>query len=898
VPGRLIASTKSWLCHPGVDRTAPVLPWGAPPDVQKLSPVQASAMLLRHLSEAWNTAHPNAPLAGQPVVITVPASFDESARALTVSAAREAGLQNFTLLEEPQAAFYNFTARHRHDLDAALRDARLVLVIDIGGGTSDFTLVQVTPTEEGPELRRIAVGDHLMLGGDNMDAALSRKAEERMLGSGRKLSSAQWGQLTQMARMAKESLLGINPPAHHNLSIVAQGSRLIGGALSASLTREETEEAILDGFFPRCTLEATPHRSARVALQEMGLPYAQDPAVTRHLAAFLRMRNAECGVRNEDGARLANAPEQSNPSGTSHGSTTETLVPSRGTPIPNPHSTLHTPHFPGRPDAILLNGGVFNSPAITRRLVEVVSAWWPDAPPIPLLHHDSLDLAVARGAAFYGLARRGLARKITGGAAHALYVGLEKAGSATPLALCVIPRGQEECEPVDINQQVFQLALGKPVRFTLFSSASDRLERAGEIVPLSEDMQPLPAIHTLLKGATIKATTVPVHLRATLTEIGTLELWCVAQQGDQRWRLEFEARMQPEGNDDPKNSATDTIAVTESIPAAFGEARRWVERIYPGKREPGQRRADAQSLQPGSAPPKDARQLWASLERSLGPREAWRLPVLRELWTALFAGAQKRRRSPDNERVFFQLLGYTLRPGFGYALDDWRCEQTAPLFAQSIQAHKDKAIWKEFWIAWRRLAGGLSPARQTEIWGYLKPHLAQRIPPGAAKTATRPKGIQPEDLDEMVRLAASLEHLPSSKKAELGNWILARLRDTRSVNGPWTWALGRLGARVPLYGSIHEVVPPEHAAAWIQHLLTPNLLAAEGTLFALAQLARRTGDRSRDIEETPRHQVLEALKAAQAPESWTRQVAEVVSLDLADNARVLGDSLPAGLVIV
>jgi len=388
VPGRLVASAKSWLCHAGVDRSAPILPWGAPTGVVKVSPVAASALLLSHMAAAWNATHPDAPMAQQEVVITVPASFDEVARALTVNAARQAGLEKFTLVEEPQAAFYDFSAHHRHDLADVLKDVRLVLVVDVGGGTTDFTLIQTDVASDGPALRRIAVGDHLMLGGDNMDAALARHVEERLLAGGRKLSATQWTQLVQAARAAKESLLGDHAPERHGISVAAEGSRLLSGTLSTEIQRAEAGRLILEGFFPACAPGETPRRAARTALQELGLPYAQDPAITRHLAAFLRQHAAAC------------------------------------------FSALHDE--PGRdalprPDAILFNGGVFNSPKISQRLIEVVSSWWPDAPPIGLLPHQSLELAVARGAACYGLARRGLGRRIGGGSAHALYVGLAAA---------------------------------------------------------------------------------------------------------------------------------------------------------------------------------------------------------------------------------------------------------------------------------------------------------------------------------------------------------------------------------------------------------------------------------------------------------------------------------------
>ncbi|MCP3140467.1 Hsp70 family protein [Pyxidicoccus xibeiensis] len=834
VPGRLVASAKSWLCHPGVDRSAPILPWGSPPDVQKLSPVDASALLLTHMARAWDFAHPDAPLSRQEVVITVPASFDEAARALTVSAARKAGLEKFTLLEEPQAAFYDYTARHRTGLEQTLANTRLVLVVDVGGGTTDFTLVHAGVSPEGPMLRRLAVGDHLLLGGDNMDAALARRVEEKLFTDGRRLSATQWTQAIQAARTAKESLLGQAPPEKYGVSLVGEGSRLLGGTLSSELLRDEAHALVLDGFFPLGAPTERPRRAARMALQELGLPYVQDPAVTRHLAAFLAQHAA---------AGFAALGE---------------TAPAEGA-LP-------------RPDAILLNGGVFNSPQISERLVDALSAWWPGAPRIPLLRHESLELAVARGAAYYGLVRRGHGLRIGGGAARAYYVGLQRpADSAEQPALCLIPRGFEEGQKVDLGERPFTLTLGRPVQFQVFSTTSDRIDKPGDLVPLAEDLKPLPPIHTLLKGASGKATEVPVHLQAALTEIGTLELYAVSNVADERWRLEFELR---------GTGGSHELTVTESMPARFVEAKDNIERVYGNK--------------PLPIGPKDVKQLGRTLEKALGPRESWRVPVLREMWSTLFAGASKRRRTADHERVFYSLTGFCLRPGFGYPLDGWRAEQTFSLFDALVQHHTDKATWTEFWVMWRRIAGGLSEAQQQKLYGYLQPHLARKVPPDAPP-AGKLKGIQPEGLEEMVRTAASLEHLSPGDKAEVGRWIAARLKAEAKSGGPWAWALGRLGARVPLYGSSHKVVDVETAEAWLSLLLELDLRRIDGAPFAAAQLARLTGDRTRDLDPALRERAARELVAAKAADTWVSMVREVVALEAADEARALGDTLPAGL---
>ncbi|MFT3706970.1 MAG: Hsp70 family protein [Archangium sp.] len=815
VAGRAITSAKSWLIHNGVDRQAPILPWGAAAEVPHLSPVQAQAALLAHLRDAWNTEHPEAPLAQQEVVLTIPASFDEAARALTLQSARDAGfdLTKLTLLEEPQAAFYDFTSRHRDSLSKALTGIGLVLVVDVGGGTTDFSLVKVAMLPEGPALERLAVGDHLLLGGDNMDAQLARVLEQKVYPDGRRFSGAQWSQALQAARVAKETLLSDGAPEVHKVTLAGAGSKLIGGTLSAEFTRDEVRNVVSRGFFPEVTPESVPAAPKRGgAVVELGLPFASDAAITRHVVAFLK----------------------------AHGGGA----------------------FP-RPDAILLNGGVFNSPVLTKALIDSVSALWPNAPKIPILPHDSLDLAVARGAAYSGLARRALGKKIGGGTPRAFYARL-----ANGDGVCLVPRGLGEGETVTLDQ-TFQLTLGKPVQFQLFSTTSDRLDKASDVIKLDGDeFKALPPIHTILAGDAKK--TVAVQLVATLTEVGTIALSCVA--GEQRWRLEFELR---------GSSKSTELTVTESMPARFSEATLEVERVF--------------GTRPLPVEPKDVKNLFRTLEKILGPREQWRVPVLRELWTPLFAGIAKRRRSPDHEKVMFQLLGFALRPGFGYPLDTWRVEQTFTIFKDLLTNHGEQPIWIEFWVLWRRIASGLTETAQLALWKLLEPTLLRKVPVGLEAPKEKLKGVQPQGLDEMVRCAASLELLPAEEKTKLGEWIVTRVNAPDTQGGPWTWALGRLGARVPVHGAAHRVLPAEIAERWADVLLKLDFTKHDGAAFALTLLCRRTGDRARDVSDETRTKVLAALN--KSPESWRQLVAEVVQLSQADEARALGDSLPVGLTL-
>ena len=825
VPGRHVASAKSWLCHPGVDRTAAILPWGASPEVARISPVTASARILGHLREAWDAAHPDAPLAEQDLVVTVPASFDEGARALTLRAAAEAGLPKLLLLEEPQAAFYDWTRVHRGALEEELTGVSLVLVVDVGGGTTDLTLIQTQLVPGGaPVLRRLAVGDHLLLGGDNMDLALARNAEARLSSNGARLSAAQWGSLVQSCRAAKELLLAPGAPERTSVTVPGQGSRLIGGSLSTELLREEVRALLLDGFLPRTRADELPARAARTAgLAELGLPYASDPAITRHVAGFLHR----------------------------HARTVQEALNAGGLNSASP-----------RIDAVLYNGGALAAQLLADRLTEVLQSWSPPAAPgqAPLrrLRNDAPDLAVARGAATYALVRRGLGLRIGGGSPRSYYVGVQS--GAVPEAVCVVPRGAPEGVDQELAGRSFSLVLGTPVRFRLFAASAFRPDQPGDLVQLDDDLAELPPLQTVVEGEG----TAQVKLRAGLTEIGTLELSCAGENG-QRWKLEFALR-QGEGSEGGTSGA---------LPKTIDAARETLQLVFGKKPQPVQGR--------------EVKDLWRNLERVLGDRATWTLAVNRDLWGVLWAGAQKRRRSPDHERIFLAILGFTLRPGFGAPLDSWRVEQTFSLFAQGLTHHKEAAVWAAWWILWRRVAAGLGAVEQQALFEGIAPHLRPAPKGRVANPGKRPPGLA---ADEMVRLLGALELLPPALKIEAGSWLLERLQ-TSPVGV--AWALGRLGARVPVARAAQSVVPPEVAAEWLERLLALDFRAGDDAPFALAQLARLSGDRSRDLDEALRLRVAERLGRVHAPPEWASAIREVKALGERDEQRVFGEALPLGL---
>ena len=514
-PLRLVSSAKSWLCHAGVDRRAAILPMGAPDDeVAKLSPYDASIRYLAHLRDAWNHLHPEEPLAAQDVTVTVPASFDPAARELTAAAAEAVGFDHLVLLEEPQAALYSWIHGSQGEWRKQVRVGDSILVIDVGGGTTDLSLIAVTERDGSLELTRVAVGDHILLGGDNMDLALAHVVKNKLAAQGTTLDHWQVQALTHGCRQAKETLLVDATVEAVAVVVPSRGSRLIGGSIRTELTRDEVSRTLYEGFFPEVAASARPASRPRGALTQLGLPYAQDPAITRHLAAFL---------------------------------TTQT------------GATADLPGFPARagsflhPTTVLFNGGVFKAGILAERVVKVVNDWLAadGAPPLRVLEGVDLDLAVARGAAYYGYVRGGGGVRIRGGTARAYYVGVESAMPAVPglepplQALCLAPFGMEEGTEAGIPPQEFGLIVGEPVRFRFFGSAVRREDQAGTLLEhwTPDELDELEEIEaTLPAESRTVGEIVPVRLCASVTEVGTLRLEAIPRSGAERWKVEFNVR--------------------------------------------------------------------------------------------------------------------------------------------------------------------------------------------------------------------------------------------------------------------------------------------------------------------------------------------------------------------
>jgi hypothetical protein len=515
-PIRLVSSAKSWLSHPGVDRRSALLPSDAPDEVTRVSPLAASTRYLSHLRQAWEQAHPDAPFGEQAVTVTIPASFDPGARELTADAARAAGYTNLTLLEEPQAALYSWIQGSEGRWRKEVKPGDIILVVDVGGGTSDFSLIAVLERDGVLEPHRIAVGDHILLGGDNMDLALAHLVARKLAANGQQLDAWQMRALTYGCRTAKEKLLADADVATWPIVVPSRGSKLIGGSIRTELTREEVSAFILDGFFPQVDASARPAVRTRAGLTQLGLPYAQDAGITRHLAAFLaRQLGATAELAGYEGKHHAEA------------------------------SFLH-------PTAVLFNGGVFKSELLAQRIMGTLNDWLylEGAEPARMLAGADLDLAVARGAAYYSYVRRGAGVRIRGGTARSYYVAIESAMPAIPgmeppiQALCVAPFGMEEGSEVELPNQEFGLVVGEPVQFRFFGSSVRRQDQIGDLLDFwgADELIEMNEIQANLSPEGRQAgDVVQVRLHALATESGTLELAAVAADG-QRWKVEFDVR--------------------------------------------------------------------------------------------------------------------------------------------------------------------------------------------------------------------------------------------------------------------------------------------------------------------------------------------------------------------
>lgn len=843
LPGRVIDSAKSWLAHAGIDREARILPFGSEAIAAelRLSPVEASAAYLEYLKQAWDQTFArhdtdNA-FAKQRIVVTVPASFDEGAQALTRKAAELASYpHDLRLLEEPQAAFYAWLAAAEGNespsaqllerLPVLAREPQTVLVCDIGGGTSDFSLFRIAAlggARERPAIERIAASDHLLLGGDNIDLALAHLLERLLKpGTEERLSRQQWSRVVPQARALKEKVLeagsetGTAADRVFHVSIPGDGAGLFGSALSATVSRDVVEQMVLEGFFPLTPADEMP-RTRRSGLREIGLPYAADTAISRHLAAFLR-----------------------------------------GRPI----------------DAVLFAGGTLRPRLLQERLLALIESWQGKRP-VQLSLQD-MSLAIAQGAAEFAALLGTDRERIRGGYPRSVYLELQRDDrEQTPRVVCVLPQGFEEGGMLKLASPVFDLLVNRPVRFTAYTSNRRRDDVAGSIIALDSDaFHPLPPLHTTLvleddafNPRTAALQSVSVQLEARLTELGVLQLALVNDEMGKRWLLDFNLR-QPLAAEPP--AAAQSPADSDRIAAEVLDAAQARIALFYGKKQ--------------TLDPKDnVKSLTRDLERILRQdRDRWGITLLRSLWPALNAGITRRGRSLAHENTWLYLAGFLLRPGYGSELDPWRMIELWQCFDLGLAHRKDKSAQSNWWMMWRRTAGGLAAEQQERLFEAALPELKRSS----------------AEFVEGTRLLGSLERVAPPHKLELAAALVNVIIRGKAANQPHIfWALARLLSRVPLYTSAETVMPAavvEDYFAKVESLDWKKLgLQPLNSVFSFA--CRLTNMRALDVHDAVRARVVDKLKQMGARPEQIRIVREYCEVSTADRNDLFGEQLPAGL---
>lgn len=836
VPTRLVQSAKSWLCNVAANRADKILPVEAADPSQRLSPVEASTKYLEHLRDAWNAfmakGDPDLELEEQEVILTVPASFDESARALTVEAAHKAGFRRITLVEEPQAAFYSWISNHEKEWQSKFKEGDFILVCDTGGGTTDFSLIEVVLQSGKLAFQRMAVGDHLLLGGDNMDAALAFYLEQKLLKEGHPtLESNQWLQLQSEARSAKEALLEAGVPANNIYTVVLHGtgSSVVKGSISTSLTRTEAEQLLLQGFFGVYSLEEALKLRRSRGFRTMGLPYEDEPSITKHLAYFLQQSQV---IEKKKGI-----------------------------------------------DFLLFNGGTFKPEIFQDAVQASLEAWFPKTP-VNRLKSVSLDLAVARGAAYYGKARRGIGVAIGGGLPRTYYLKIDVIDSSSNLgskALTLLPRGSEE-EKTFQSEKIFSLRPNSPVSFTLLTSHVRLHDKEGELIDIDPlELQPLPPILTLLRFQKKKMLetaemTIPVKLGIKLTPIGTVEMWLDSCNSEHRWQLEFQLKS-AEGDDVSIETASEKTTNDTFEKGYLDEAKEAIGSLF----------LTGSTLKPS--------RIMEKLETLIGmPKSDWGPMILRELWAALLKSAPNRKISIEHEARWWNLAGYFLRPGYGFPLDDFRMKELWKIILAEIKTAKASECQIQMWICYRRIAGGLNKGQQMQLAVELAGSTVERK---SGKFDKRHNGNQYE-YSEKIRALAAMERIDVPLKIKLGEALVDRLLH-HSVESYDIWSLGRIGARHLLYGSVGQVIPKEYVGKWVEMLLQHLPLQKQNELMLclMRQLARKTDQRELNLSDA----TIAKITNVYTDESLKDLLLNEKTLTQSEKELIYGDRLPAGLVL-
>lgn len=816
---QLVQSAKSWLSHRQVNRRDKILPWGSDSE-SKLSPLDAVAVILQHLHQAWNYQFKEAPLTEQFVALTLPASFDEEARAFTLEAAKHAGLENLYLIEEPQAACYNWISNPLQLNQLA--NKKMLLVVDIGGGTTDFSLVKIQNHNDKISLHRVAVGNHLLLGGDNLDQALAYQLDPQKISA---LSASRLAALVQQTRQAKETLLSKDAPETLSLTVLGGGSRLIGGSQKFSVERDLLISQIDNGFFPHVALTDKVVKSS-YGVHTLGLPYEKDAAITRHLAEFLSQHAKDIEEACGNGVLV--------------------------------------------PDAVLFNGGLFNSESLTERLMSQLTLWRGEMP------FQCQDLepndAVAKGACIYvsglGLSAQtsqeeAALTRIESGVAHSLYLALQGGQYLT-----LLPKGLAKNQWVELDMP-FKVSLGQDVQFPLYRSDDSMLHKAGELLENDLGMHFISDLVSHLSSDKKQDET--VTLRAQLTEIGVLAVELQSVETDQKWSLNFTTQSNEKTIDNALHQEK------ELMHKNLGLAEELLTQCFSKQ---GQKQ-DAKLI----------KSLKNDIDKLLGNRDEWNLATSRRLVDKLWSLRSGRHKSASHERQWYQLTGFCMRPGYGAENDEERVKQ---LHGLSLQApkHDDSMVWGQYWTLWRRIAPGLDEAAQFN----LHKKFADFYSPSGQRSRDKVKQLTSRSGDDLIRLIGSLERLPLETKLMSIDWLKKRLSKSSEPDTAW-WTIGRLASQQLVLDDQLETLPLDKVITLLEVCLKEDWKKRKQAGLAAVMMTQSNPDNDKALDAF-KLKIIKKLKKDKCPNHWVTRLEEESALDKDELNRFIGDSLPIGLSLL
>ncbi len=822
VPSRLVCSAKSWLCNPAADRKSKILPWGSQ-GVDKVSPVIATSEYLSHIRSAWNhfVRDEDKFLENQFVVITVPASFNEEARELTMEAVKIAGFgSSVVLLEEPLAAFYAWLINHETDWQKYVNNDDLIFVCDVGGGTTDFSLISLKATGGTPRFERIAVGEHLILGGDNIDQALAQTVESKFK-SKTKLSADKWKTLCHTCRQLKENILE-KGKLSSRVTLKGEGRSLIAGTLSADLTIQDIETILIETFFPDVEKKDLNQMDTGKKITEFGLPFEKESSITTHIIAFLERHRADVQKC------LSKDPV---------------------------------------PDFILFNGGTLKPELVQNRIVGSIKKWFGiESQPGPIiLENKSPELAVGIGASYYGLVKQGEGVRVGSGSPRSYFLGISMGQARQSKAVCLVERGLDEGSVINLPQMAYEVRANEPVSFNMYGSSYRSGDIAGDIIDIDSSVTSLPPLQTIIKfGKKSEEKRIPVTIGAEYTEMGSLAIYCQSGVSEHKWKLQFQLRDDVSGTAAPDAEVYDEALVLKScafIKEAFTDPKDKSENLD-----------------------RVVKHIEYIVEQK---KSGWPLSFLRTMADELIKIGDFRGNSPEHETRWLNLTGFCMRPGFGDTFDEERIRYLWRIYLSGLKFKKVKQNRIEWWIFIRRIAAGLKAGQQRQFFQDASAVLKGR------HNKTR---LSPQEQVELWMTAGNMERLLVKDKVALSKTLLPQLKPGKKQDTLF-WVLSRLGARELLYGSNDRVIPSKEVMKWIRRIFKTAWKKSDPVENMVVQLVRRTGDRTRDIEQEEVLTVERWLKDRNVDKALIKKVNTRVKMALKEKNTQFGEKLPFGLVL-